>query len=346
MLSTADSPCLQDGVMHAIEIAGLGGPEMLRMTTRPMPVPRPGQVLLEVAAAGVNRPDVMQRTGQYPAPPGASDLPGLEVSGTVIATGEGVTDLAIGARVTALVAGGGYASHCIAEAPLCLPVPDTLSMIEAAAMPENWFTVWDHIVRTCRLARDETILIHGGSSGIGIAAIQLAQSLGARAYATAGSEEKIHFLDKLGCVQSVNYKTEDFVSVLKAATEGKGIDVIIDMVAGSYLARNIDLLADRGRISIIGALDTIVSNGIRIDQIMIKQAIITGNTLRPKPLSYKAEIANGLRTQVWPLVEAGQIKPVIDSVFPLEQAAAAHRLMESSTHIGKIVLVPTPLPVK
>lgn len=326
--------------MRAIEIVAHGAPDMLRPTERPCPRPRSGELLIEVAAAGVNRPDVLQREGNYPPPPGASDLPGLEVAGIVRACGDGVSPSWLNQTVCALVPGGGYAEYCIAAPALCLPGIAGFSVAEMAAIPENWFTAYDHVVRGCRLMQGESLLVHGGTSGVGIAAIQLGLATGARVFATAGSDAKTAWLERIGCAQAVNYRETDFVSALRQATDGVGIDVIIDMVAGPYLARNIDLLAERGRISLIGGIGGVVADGISIAPIMLKQATVTGNVLRTRPAAYKAELAASLHRAVWPLFERGDARPVIDRSFPLDRAADAHRLMESSTHIGKIILTP------
>lgn len=330
--------CESKTEIKVVEIAGFGGPERLVPAARPMPNPKRGEVLIEIAAAGVNRPDVIQREGNYPPPPGVTDVPGLEVAGTVIRLGAGTRGLSVGDRVVALVPGGGYATHCVADAGSVLPLPRGMEMIQAAAIPENWFTVWDHVVESCRLRAGETILIHGGGSGIGTAAIQLALSLGARVFTTAGTIEKVSKLEAMGCACTVNYREQDFVDVLLEETGGAGVDVIIDMVGGSYVARNIALAAQGGRISLIAALDGLFADDISIEHIMMKQLLITGNTLRNKPPAYKRAIARKLRAHAWPLFEAGTAGPIIDSVFPMDQADAAHRLMESSTHFGKIVL--------
>lgn len=326
--------------MRAIEIIAHGAPDMLQPTERPCPRPRHGELLIQVAAAGVNRPDLLQREGHYPPPPGASDLPGLEVAGIVRVCGDGVPSSWLGQSVCALVPGGGYAEYCIAVPALCLPAVTGFSVEEMAAIPENWFTAYDHVVRGCRLAKGETLLVHGGTSGVGIAAIQLGLAAGARVFATAGSDAKVAWLHRLGCTEAVNYRERDFVSALRTATDGIGIDVIVDMVAGPYLARNIDLLAERGRISLIGGIGGVVADGISIAPIMLKQAMVTGNVLRTRPAAYKAELAASLHRAAWPLFERGDARPVIDRSFPLDRAADAHRLMESSAHIGKIVLIP------
>jgi len=323
--------------MTAIEIAEPGGPEMLRPVARPVPGPGAGEALIRVAAAGVNRPDVMQRKGQYPPPPGASDIPGLEIAGTVVALGDGAAGLAIGDQVCALVAGGGYAEYCVAPAPLCLPVPKGLSLIEAAALPETFFTVWDNVFTRGRLAPGETLLVHGGSSGIGTTAIQLARAAGARVLATAGSDEKCRACERLGAERAINYRTEDFVAVVKEATDGKGVDVVLDMVGGDYVGRNLNALGQGGRLVQI-AVQKGTKAEIAVHLIMVKQLIFTGSTLRARPVAEKAAIARLLQEKAWPLIESGAVKPLIHKTFPLADAPAAHALMDSSAHIGKIVL--------
>jgi NADPH2:quinone reductase len=323
--------------MHCVEIAAPGGPEALRLTERPIPRPGAGEVLIRVAAAGVNRPDVFQRMGSYPPPPGASDLPGLEIAGTIEAIGEAVDNLAVGEQVCALVAGGGYAEFCVAAAPLCLPFPKDYTAVQAAALPETFFTVWHNVFQRGRLQAGERFLVHGGSSGIGTTAIQLAKAFGAIVYATAGGAAKCQACRDLGADRTINYKTEDFVEVIAASTGGRGIDVILDMVGGDYLNRNIKCLALDGRHVSIAFL-----NGPKAEvnflPVMLKRLVLTGSTLRPRPVPEKAVIASALRAQVWPLLDEGRLAPAIFATFPLDQAAEAHRLMESSAHIGKIVL--------
>ena len=323
--------------MVAVEIATPGGPEQLKPTTRPLPRPGAGEVLIRVAAAGVNRPDVMQRQGRYPPPPGASDLPGLEVAGDIAALGENVTGLAIGDPVTALLSGGGYAQYAIAAAPLCLPVPSGLSMVEAAAIPETFFTVWTNLFERGHCKAGDTVLIHGGTSGIGTTAIQLATAWGARVFATAGTHAKARACEELGAVRGIDYKTEDFVEVVNHATEGKGVDVILDMVAGPYVQRNLDAAAVEGRIVVIAVLGGARAE-IKMHTIMAKRLTLTGSTLRPRTVAQKAQVADGVRRNVWPLLASRRVRPIIHATFPLAEAAAAHRLMESSSHIGKIVL--------
>jgi NADPH:quinone reductase len=324
--------------MTVIEITEPGGPEVLRPATRPMPLPGMGEVLIQVAAAGLNRPDVLQRQGDYPPPPGASDIPGLEVAGTVVALGLGVHRIKIGDAVCALVSGGGYANHCVAPEPQCLPVPTGFSMAEAAALPETFFTVWTNLFERGHLKAGETVLIHGGSSGIGTTAIQLAKAFGAQAiFATAGSREKCQACERLGATRGIDYKHEDFVKVVKDATAGRGVDVILDMVGGDYIQRNINLLAVEGRIVYIAFL-----RGPKADvnflPLMLKRGVLTGSTLRARSVEQKGAIAASLARQVWPLLDHGKVKPEIYRTLPLVQAADAHRLMETSEHIGKIVL--------
>jgi putative PIG3 family NAD(P)H quinone oxidoreductase len=324
--------------MTAIEITQPGEPDVLKPGTRPMPKPGQGEVLIEVAAAGVNRPDVMQRKGLYPPPPGASDIPGLELAGTVVAVGPGANRFKVGSKVTALVAGGGYAQYCVAPEPQCLPAPHGFSMEEAAALPETFFTVWHNLFERGALARGENVLIHGGSSGIGTCAIQLAREFGAnQIFATAGSAEKCQVCARLGATRAINYKSEDFAAVVKSAMGNRGVDVVLDMVAGDYTQRNLDLLAMDGRLVIIAFLHGAKAE-IDLGGVLRKRLTITGSGLRPRPVAEKGAIADGLRSHVWPLLDAGKVRPVIDRVYPLAEAAAAHRRMESSAHIGKIVL--------
>jgi putative PIG3 family NAD(P)H quinone oxidoreductase len=325
--------------MTVIEIAASGGPEMLVPAQRPVPVAGTGEVLIKVEAAGVNRPDVIQRLGGYPPPPGASDIPGLEVAGTIVALGPGAQDQgwSTGERVCALVTGGGYAQYCTAPAVQVLPVPEPLSMVEAAALPETFFTVWTNVFERGRLAEGETLLVHGGSSGIGTTAIMLAHQFGARVLTTAGSDEKCHFCKELGADQAINYHTQDFVAAVHEATDGKGVDVILDMVGGDYIARNIKCLAPDGRLVNIAFLQGPKAQ-VNFLPVMLKRLTLTGSTLRARPVAQKGAIARALREKVWPLLAGGTIRPVIDSTFPLEQAASAHRRIESPDHIGKIVL--------
>jgi NADPH2:quinone reductase len=323
--------------MRFVDMKGSGPPEVLGLATGPVPPARAGEVLVKVAAAGVNRPDVFQRQGNYPPPPGASPILGLEIAGTVAALGDDVRDWKLGDRLCALVTGGGYAEYCAAPAPQCLRVPAGFSMIEAAALPETFFTVWSNVFVRGRLAPGETILIHGGSSGIGTTAIQLAHAFGARVVATAGSDEKCEACRKLGADEAINYRTTDFVKRVKELTQGKGVELVLDMVGGDYLQRNVSALAVEGRLVQIAFLKP---SKVEFDfmPMMLKRLTLTGSTLRARPIEQKAEIARALADKVWPLLDQGKIKPIIHATFPLAEAAAAHRLMESSGHIGKIVL--------
>jgi NADPH2:quinone reductase len=330
--------------MKAIEITSFGAPEMLRMVERADPVAGEGELLIRVAASGVNRPDVLQRMGHYPVPPGASDLPGLEVAGEIVAgDAKALADAGfkIGDHVCALVAGGGYAELCVAPVAQCLPVPEGWSDVEAATLPETFFTVWSNVFERGRLQNGETLLIQGGSSGIGVTAIQLGKALGATVIVTAGSDEKCEACRKLGADHAINYKTADFVEEVKRLTGGKGVDVVLDMVAGTYVAREIECLAEDGRLVIIAVQGGIKSE-INAGLVLRRRLTITGSTLRPRPITFKAAIAKGLREKVWPLLESGTVKPVIHSSFAAKGdpsgAAQAHVLMESNQHIGKIVL--------
>jgi len=327
-------------MMRAIEIAGFGGPEVLRPTQRPVPVRAAGELLIAVQASGINRPDVLQRKGLYPMPPGVSDLPGLEVAGTV--AGGAAEDLAaaglkIGDAVCALVAGGGYAEQCTAPAGQCLPVPAGLNMIEAASLPETFFTVWQNVFAMARLQPGETLLVQGGSSGIGVTAIQLAKALGSRVIVTAGSDEKCAACIAIGADHAINYRTQDFVAETKRVTGGRGADVVLDMVGGEYIGRELQCMADDGRLALI-AVQGGTASAIDAGLLLRKRLSINGSTLRPRSVAYKTALAKSLRETVWPLLAAGKIKPVIHQVFAAEQAADAHTLMESSTHVGKIVL--------
>ena len=324
--------------MICVEISQPGGPDVLKVAERPDPVAGPGEVLIRVAAAGVNRPDVMQRRGAYPPPPGASDLPGLEVAGEIAALGEDVRDWRVGDKVCALVAGGGYATLCVAPAPQCLPVPANLDLISAAAIPETFFTVWTNVFDRGRLKAGETALFHGGSSGIGTTAIQLAVARGARALATAGSDEKCRACESLGASRAINYKTEDFVEVVRELTKKNGVDLVLDIIGGSYTARNLSVLAVEGRLVQIGVQGGESKATIDVWPILSRRLTFTGSTLRPRSVEQKGQIAAALRQEVWPLLERGVVKPIIYRTFPLAEAASAHRLMESSEHIGKIVL--------
>lgn len=323
--------------MRAIEISNPGGPEVLKPCERPTPTPAPDEVLIRIAAAGVNRPDVLQRAGAYPPPPGASDLPGLEASGEIVAIGASVSKWAVGDRVCALLAGGGYADYAVAHQDLALPVPAGLSMEQAAALPETFFTVWTNVFDRAGLKAGETFLVHGGSSGIGTTAIQLANAFGARVFTTVGGADKVELCKSLGAEIAVNYREQDYVDVLRAATDGRGVDVILDMVGGDYIPRNVKLAADQGRIVQIAFLQ-----GPKVElnfvQVMIKRLTITGSTLRPRTTEEKSAIADNLRQHVWPLIETGRVAPVMHNAFPMDQAAKAHALMETSTHMGKIML--------
>ena len=323
--------------MTAIEIPEPGGPEVLVPATRPVPAPADGEVLVKVHAAGVNRPDVAQRTGAYPPPPGASDIPGLEIAGEIVAVGPGADPWSVGDQVCALVAGGGYAEYCVAPAPQCLPVPKGYSMVEAAALPETFFTVWTNVFDRGRLAEGETMLVHGGSSGIGTTAIQLGVAFGATVFATAGSAEKCQACADLGAALAINYREEDFVEAVKTATDSRGVDVLLDMVGADYFARNLDCLAVEGRLVQIAVMTGIKAE-INLGRLMRSRLTVTGSTLRPRSVAQKAEIAVSLKEKVWPLLEAGSVKPILFKTFPMAQAAEAHALMESSAHIGKIML--------
>lgn len=324
--------------MIAVEIVKPGGPEVLVPTERPMPSPGPGEVLIKVAAAGVNRPDAMQRAGHYPPPPGASDIPGLEVAGTIAGVGSEVGEWRTGERVCALVAGGGYAEYCVAPAPQCLPIPAGVDFEHAAAIPETFFTVWTNVFERGRLQPGESVLIHGGSSGIGTTAIQLARARSARVFATAGSAEKCAACERLGAERAINYREADFVAAIKEATGGRGVDVVLDMVGGDYLSRNIEVLAADGRLVQIAVLGG-VKGTVNLIAIMQRRLTLTGSTLRARPVAEKAAIAVQLRAHVWPLLESGAVKPVIHATFPLRDAAGAHRVLDSGEHIGKLVLV-------
>lgn len=323
--------------MKAIEISQPGGPEVLVEVERPQPEPGPGEVLIKVAAAGINRPDVLQRKGHYPPPAGASDLPGLEVAGEIVGGDAQAGGFKVGDKVCALMAGGGYAEYAVAPAVQCLPVPSGLSMVEAAGLPETYFTVWSNVFDRGRLAESESLLVHGGASGIGTTAIQLARARGHKVYATVGSDERARAVEALGATLGINYKSQDYVEEIKRATDGRGVDVILDMVAGDYIERNIKCLADDGRIVIIAVLGGIKA-GFDAGQVLRRRLTITGSTLRARPVAFKADIARSLREQVWPLFAQGAIKPVVHETFPLAQASRAHALMDSGRHIGKIVL--------
>jgi NADPH:quinone reductase len=328
--------------MRAIEISKPGPPEVLKPVERPDPSPAAGEVRIRVAAAGVNRPDILQRRGAYPPPVGASDLPGLEVAGTIDAVGSGVADWRVGDRVCALLAGGGYATLCTSPAVQCLPVPAGMDLVTAAAIPETFFTVWTNVFDRGRLRAGESALFHGGSSGIGTTAIQLAAARGARVFATAGSDDKCRACEQLGAERAINYRTEDFVDVIKQVTGGRGVDVILDIVGGEYIARDLVALAVEGRLVVIGFMGG-DSATIDFRRVLGRRLTITGSTLRPRSPAEKGEIAAALRREVWPLLERGAVKPVVYRTFPLDEAAAAHRLMESSEHVGKIILTTEPV---
>jgi len=326
--------------MKAIEISSYGAPEVLRETVRPDPAPGTGELLIRVAASGVNRPDVLQRKGFYPVPPGASDLPGLEVAGEIVsgdAAAMAEAGLKVGDRVCALVAGGGYAELCVAPVGQCLPVPKGFSDVEAASLPETFFTVWSNVFDRARLQPGEVFLVQGGTSGIGVTAIQLAKAWGATVIATAGSDDKCKACLDLGADHAINYRTHDFVAEAKHITGGRGVDVVLDMVAGDYVARELQCLAEDGRIVIIavqGGVEAKIDAGL----VLRRRLVVTGSTLRPRPVAFKAAIAKALHTTVWPWLEAGRIKPVIHQTFPAADAAGAHALMESNQHIGKLVM--------
>jgi NADPH2:quinone reductase len=324
--------------MKAIVITQPGAPEVLQLAERPKPTFSADEVLVKVSAAGINRPDVFQRKGNYPPPAGApQDIPGLEIAGTVVEIGANVTRWKVGDKVCALVMGGGYAEYCNVPATQCLPIPENLSFIEAASLPETFFTVWSNVFDRAHLHKGESLLVHGGSSGIGVTAIQMAKALGSTVYATAGSDEKCKFCEELGAEKAINYKTENFADVIKELTNTKGVDVILDMIGGDYTAPNLQSLADDGRMVLI---NTMKGKDVNVDLsiMMRKRLTITGSMLRSREISFKAAIAQSLEKNIWPLLKSGEIKPVIYKVFPADQAAAAHQLMESSEHIGKIVL--------
>ncbi len=326
--------------MKAIEISQYGAPEVLRPAVRPDPVAGDGEVLIRVAASGVNRPDVLQRKGMYPVPPGASDLPGLEVAGVIVngdAKAMGDAGVKAGDRVCALVAGGGYAELCVAPVGQCLPVPAGLSDVEAASLPETFFTVWSNVFERARLQAGETLLVQGGSSGIGVTAIQLAKAAGAKVIVTVGSDDKASACIALGADEAINYKTHDFVAEVKRITEGRGVNVVLDMVAGDYVAREVECVADDGRIVII-AVQGGVKSEFDAGAVLRRRLTITGSTLRPRSVQFKTAVARALRETAWPWIEKGLVKPVIHEVFPAHEAAKAHALMESNRHIGKLVL--------
>jgi putative PIG3 family NAD(P)H quinone oxidoreductase len=330
------NPLPADGL--AIEITQPGPPEVLQPTRRAVSPPARGELLLRVAAAGVNRPDLLQREGRYPPPPGTTDIPGLEAAGAVAALGEGVAGWKVGDEACALVAGGGYAEYCVAPAAQCLPVPKGLTLVQAAALPETFFTVWTNVFERGQLTRGETLLVHGGSSGIGTTAIQLGRTFGARVLATAGTAEKCAACRRLGAERAVNYKEEDFVAVVKEATDGQGVDVILDMVGGRYIPRNLECLAREGRLVLIAFLGGAKAE-VDFRPVLQRWLTVTGSTLRPRSIEEKGRIARALQKEVWPRLESGEIAPVIHATLPLEEAAEAHRLLESGIHVGKVVLV-------
>lgn len=324
--------------MKFITLNGFGEADVMAVSSGPLPELKAGEILVKVAACGVNRPDVAQRQGTYPAPKDASPILGLEVAGTVVALADGVTEFQVGDKICGLANGGGYAEYCALPAGQCLPIPAGYDFIKAAALPETFFTVWANLFQMCGLTEGEKVLIHGGTSGIGTTAIQLAKAFGAEVYATAGSKEKCEACEKLGATRAINYKEEDFVAVVKEATGGKGVDAILDMIGAAYFERNIASLAKDGCLSIIAFLGGAVAEKVNLTPIMVKRLTVTGSTMRPRTAEEKRAIRDELKSEVWPLVEKGDIAPLIDNVFKLEDVVEAHRLMESSSHIGKIVL--------
>lgn len=323
--------------MIAIEVAAPGPPDVLRAVERPDPRPGRGEVLIRVAAAGVNRPDLMQRQGLYPPPPGASDIPGLEVAGEIVARGDDVSEWTVGDRVCALVAGGGYAALCTAPAVQCLPIPHGMDAVTAAAIPETFFTVWTNVFDRGRLRAGESALFHGGASGIGTTAIQLARARGARVFATAGSDEKCRACESLGATRAINYRTHDFVDVVREVTDGAGVDLVLDIIGGSYVMRNLSVLATDGRLVQIGLMEAATAL-VDFRRILGRRLTITGSALRPRSVAEKGQIAAALHRDVWPLLDAGVVRPVVYRTFPLRDAAEAHRVMERSEHTGKLVL--------
>jgi NADPH2:quinone reductase len=323
--------------MIAIEITQPGGPEVLQPVERPIPEAGPGQVLIKVAAAGVNRPDVAQRRGTYPPPPGASDLPGLEVAGTVVSLGAGAEGIKVGDEVCALVNGGGYAEYVAVAATQCLPIPKGLSPVEAAGLPETYFTVWSNVFMRGRLAAGESLLVHGGASGIGTTAVQLAKAIGATVYATVGSDARVAAVEKLGADKGINYRTHDFVQEVKALTGGEGVNVVLDMVCGDYINRDIHCTAEDGRIVMIASLGG-AKGEVDFARLMRRRLTLTGSTLRPRDAAFKGEVARELHKHVWPLLESGKVRPLIHATFPLREASKAHAMMEAGEQIGKIIL--------
>ncbi|MYH27870.1 MAG: NAD(P)H-quinone oxidoreductase [Acidobacteria bacterium] len=325
--------------MRIVEITEPGPPDGLQIGSRPVPVPGSGEVLIRVTAAGVNRADTMQRKGNYPPPPGASDVLGLEVSGTVAAVGQGVADLAVGDQVCALLTGGGYAEYCLAPAPQCLPIPAGVSLVDAAALPEAYATVWTNVIDRGRLEAGESLLVHGGSSGIGTVAIQLARLFGARVFATAGTPAKCAACVELGAERAIDYRAEDFAAVLGEATGGRGVDLILDMVGGAYLERNLASLAIEGRLVIIALMEGAQAE-LDLARLMSRRLTVTGATLRARSIAQKAEIMTALRARVWPRFASDELRPIVHATYPLADAAEAHRVMESSVHTGKLLLAP------
>ena len=325
--------------MKYIQIEKHGDPDVLKLNSQAVPDPGPDEVLIRVETAGVNRPDIMQRKGLYPPPPGATDVLGLEVSGTVVKTGENVSELKVGSQVCALVSCGGYAEFCLASASICLPIPENISLEHAAGIPETFFTVWTNVFERGHLKSGETLLVHGGSSGIGTTSIQLGKAFGAKVYTTAGTQEKCDFCKNLGADVAINYNENNFEDEIKTLTENRGVDVILDMVGGPYFPKNIKILASEGRLLQIALMQGYKAE-VDFRPLLMKRVTLTGSTLRPRSIKEKAEIARALGKEVWPLMDAGTIRPIIHQTFPLEKAADAHRLMESSNHIGKILLKP------
>ncbi len=325
--------------MKYIQIEKHGGPDVLKLSSQAVPNPGPDEVLIRVKAAGVNRPDIMQRKGLYPPPPDATDVPGLEVSGTVVKTGDNVIEPKVGSQVCALVSCGGYAEYCLAASSICLPVPKKISLEHAAGVPETFFTVWTNVFERGQLKPNETFLVHGGSSGIGTTSIQLGKAFGAKVYTTAGTNEKCEYCKKLGADASINYNENDFESEIKTLTENRGVDLILDMVGGSYFPKNIKILASQGRLLQIALMQGYKAE-VDIRPLLMKRVTLTGSTLRPRSVQEKSEIARELKKEVWPLLDSGTIRPIIFKTFPLKNASDAHRLMESSNHIGKILLKP------
>ncbi|MCO5088135.1 MAG: NAD(P)H-quinone oxidoreductase [Methylobacteriaceae bacterium] len=324
--------------MRQVIFDGAGGPEVVKLVEAEVPTPGAGKVLVEVAAFGINRPDCIQRTGAYPPPPGETQVPGLEIAGRIVALGPNVTGVSVGDEVCALVGSGGYAEYALADAALCLPRPKALSMLEAAGVPETYFTVYDNVFTRGRLTRGETLLVHGGSSGIGSTAIQLAKHFGATVIATAGSAEKCDFCRKIGADYAIDYRTQDFVAEVLKITDKRGVDVILDMVGGPYIPKNVSILALEGRLVQIAFLQGPMVEKLNFTPVMVKRLTLTGSTLRPRTLAQKATVAAALREKVWPLLDTGAVKPLVHATFPMEQTRQAHELMESSAHLGKIMV--------